>query len=290
MRRRQAIAAWVLALPFVVLFAVFTAWPVISSLFMSFTDLRSTDIQTPFATNFVGFDNYVNVLGDPLFGKVAFNTLLYVVVGVPLTMVLALAAAVGLNSIAWLRGFFRVGYYLPVVTSIVAVAVVWRFLLQPESGLINQVLGFIGIDGPDWLNSTTFALPSLIVMAAWRNLGTLMVIFLAGLQTVPREMHEAAEVDGAGRWQRFRYVTIPMLRPTLLFGAVITGIGYLQFFEEPFVMTQGGPLDSTRSVAFYIYDQFGFGNYSFAAAASYVLFIAVVALTAAQFRLLGERR
>jgi multiple sugar transport system permease protein len=290
MRRRQATAAWVLALPFVVLFAVFTVWPVISSLLMSFSDLRSTDIQTPFATNFVGIDNYVDVLTDPLFAKVSVNTLLYVVIGVPLTMVLALAAAVGLNNIAWLRGFFRAGYYLPVVTSIIAVAVVWRFLLQPDSGLVNQALAFIGIDGPDWLNSTTWALPSLIVMAAWRNLGTLMVIFLAGLQTVPKEMLEAAAVDGAGTWQRFRYVTLPLLRPTMLFGAVITGIGYLQFFEEPFVMTQGGPLDSTRSVAMYIYDQFGFGNYSFAAAASYLLFVAVVALTAVQFRLLGERR
>jgi multiple sugar transport system permease protein len=132
-------------------------------------------------------------------------------------------------------------------------------------------------------------LPTLIAMAAWRNLGYLMVIFLAGLQTVPRELLEAAEVDGAGRWQRFRYVTLPMLRPVLLFGAVITGIGYLQFFEEPFVMTQGGPLDSTRSIAYYVYDQFTFGNYGFAAAASYVLFVAIVALTAVQFRILRPR-
>jgi multiple sugar transport system permease protein len=270
------------------LFAMFTAGPVLASLFMSVTDIRSTDLRNPFAVEFTGFSNYVEVLSDPLFHKVAINTAIFVLVGVPLTMGLALAAAVGLNSITWLRSFFRLGYYLPVVTSIVAVAVVWRFLLQPE-GPINALLGTIGIDGPDWLQSTTFALPSLIVMTAWRNLGTLMVIFLAGLQTVPQEMLEAAEVDGAGRWQRFRYVTVPILRPTLLFGAVITGIGYLQFFEEPFVMTQGGPLDATRSMAMYVYDQFGFGNYGFAAAASYVLFVAIVALTVVQFRILQPK-
>jgi multiple sugar transport system permease protein len=251
--------------------------------------MRSTDLRNPLAVDFTDIGNYTNVLSDPLFRKVAVNTAIFVLVGVPLTMVLALAAAVGLNGITRLRGFFRLGYYLPVVTSIVAVAVVWRFLLQPDTGPVNQLLGLVGIDGPNWLGSTTLALPTLIVMAAWRNLGYLMVIFLAGLQTVPRELLEAAEVDGASRWQRFRYVTLPMLRPVLLFGAVITGIGYLQFFEEPFVMTQGGPLDSTRSIAYYVYDQFSFGNYGFAAAASYVLFVAIVALTAVQFRLLRPK-
>jgi multiple sugar transport system permease protein len=289
MRRSQARTAWLLAIPFLLLFGVFTVGPVLASLFMSVTDIRSTDLRNPFAVEFTDIGNYTDVLSDPLFRKVAVNTAIFVLVGVPLTMVLALAAAVGLNGIARLRGFFRLGYYLPVVTSIVAVAVVWRFLLQPDSGPINQLLGLVGIDGPDWLGSTTLALPSLIVMAAWRNLGYLMVIFLAGLQTVPREMLEAAEVDGAGPWQRFRYVTLPLLRPVMLFGAVITGIGYLQFFEEPFVMTQGGPLDSTRSIAYYVYDQFSFGNYGFAAAASYVLFVAIVALTAVQFRILRPK-
>jgi multiple sugar transport system permease protein len=140
------------------------------------------------------------------------------------------------------------------------------------------------------LDSTTLALPSLVVMSAWRNLGTLMIIFLAGLQTIPTEVNEASEVDGAGSWQRFRHITLPMLRPTLLFGAVITSIGYLQFFEEAFVMTRGGPLDATRSVTFFTYDQFGFGNYGLAAAASYLLFIAVVVFTMVQFRFLGERK
>jgi multiple sugar transport system permease protein len=289
MRRQQAVAAWVLALPFLALFLVFTAGPVLASLGMSFTDIRSTDMRSPFAVGFAGIDNYTKLLSDPLFQKVMVNTFAYLVLGVPLTMALALAAAVGLNRITFLRGLFRIGYYLPVVTSIVAVSVVWKFLLREEGGLFNAVLALVGIDGPGWLDSTTLALPSLVVMSAWRNLGTLMIIFLAGLATIPAEVNEASEVDGAGSWQRFRHITLPMLKPTLLFGAVITGIGYLQFFEEAFVMTKGGPLDSTRSVTFFTYDQFGFGNYGTAAAASYLLFLAVVVLTYVQFRFLGER-
>jgi multiple sugar transport system permease protein len=289
MRRQQAVAAWVLALPFVLVFLVFTAGPVLSSLGMSFTDLTRADVRTPFGVEFVGLDNYTELLQDPIFQKVTRNTTLYLVLGVPLTMVVALAAAVGLNQVTRLRGFFRVGFYLPVITSIVAVAVVWKFLLRERGGLLTTAAGWVGIDLPGLLDSTTWALPTLVVMAVWRNFGTLMVIFLAGLQTVPREQLEAAEVDGASAWARFRYITLPTLRPILLFGAVITGIGYLQFFEEAFVMTKGGPLDATRSISYFTYDQFGFGNYGYAAAASYLLFLAIVLLTLLQFRLLREK-
>jgi multiple sugar transport system permease protein len=288
-RRQQAIAAWLLALPFVLLFLAFTLGPVLASLGMAFTDMKRTDIRTPLAVQFVGLDNFTHLIKDPLFLKVTLNTLLYLLLGVPLTMAIALAVAVWLNRVNRLKGFFRVGYYLPAVTSIVAVSVVWKFLYRDNGGLFNTVLSWVGIDGPGWLDSTTLALPSLVLMAAWRNFGGLMVIFLAGLQTIPKEINEAAEVDGASGWRRFRYITLPMLRPVLLFGAVITGIGYLQFFEEAFVMTKGGPLDATKSVTYYTYDQFGFGNFGYAAAASYLLFIAIVALTFFQFRLLGER-
>ena len=181
------------------------------------------------------------------------------------------------------------GSFSPVVTSIVAIAVVWRFLLEPDSGIVNTLLGYVGVDGPSWLNDQTWAMPSLIVMSAWRNMGYLVIIFLAGLQGVPTEMHEAAAIDGAGSWSRFRHMTLPLMRPTLLFGGVVTMIGYLQFFEEPFVMTQGGPLDSTLSTAYYTYNQFGFGNYSYAAAMAYVLFVVIALVTAVQFRLLGDR-
>jgi len=283
----QSRAAWVLALPFMLLFAVFTAGPVISSLYFSVTDIKSRDLRSPFAVAFVGLQNYAHVFADDRFRQAAFNTAYFVVIGVPLTLGIALAAALALNTgITKFRTMFRVGYYTPVVTSIVAVAVVWRFLLREDVGLVNTVLHWVGVQGPDWLGSTTWAMPSLIVMASWRNFGTGMIIFLAGLQSVPVMLHEAAAIDGASSWQRFRYITVPLLRPTILFLTVTTGIGYLQFFEEPFVMTAGGPLDSTVSMSMFTYQQFGFGNYGFASATSYVLFVIIVCLTAVQFRFL----
>jgi len=286
---RTTLIAWGFAAPFAVLFLVFLAGPIVASFAMSFTDLTTRDLRTPFNVNIVGLENYIALFQDPRFLKSLLNTFTFVIVGVPLTIVLALAVALALNSgINRFRTVFRVGYYAPVVTSIVAIAIVWRFILQPD-GLLNGFLALLGIQGPNWLEDPTWALPSLIMLAVWRNIGTLMVIFLAGLQSVPKEHHEAAMVDGANVFQRFSNVTLPELRPTLLFAAVITGIGFLQFFEEPYVMTQGGPLDATLSTAMYTYDQFGFGNYAFASAASYVLFLAIVALSLIQFRLLGRK-
>jgi multiple sugar transport system permease protein len=267
------------------LFVVFTAGPIISSLYMSLTDIKSRDLRSPFAVGFVGLENYAHILGDSSFRQSAFNTAYFVIIGVPLTLGIALAAAMALDKgITRFRTLFRVGYYTPVVTSIVAVAVVWRFLLRQDVGLFNTILGWVGIHGPDWLGSTTWAMPSLIAMASWRNFGTAMIIFLAGLQSVPVMLQEAAAIDGASSWQRFRHITLPLLRPTMLFVMVTTTIGYVQFFEEPFVMTNGGPLDSTKSMSMFTYEQFGFGNYGFASAAGYVLFVIIVALSAMQFR------
>ena len=289
-RRNQGLAAWGFALPFVLLFATFVAVPVLSSFIFSFTDIRSSDLRHPLAVNFAGLRNYTKLFSDEVFGQAVLNTVYFVGVAVPLTMCLALAVAVALNSgVNRLRTFFRVGYYLPVVTSIIAIAVLWRFLLEPTAGLLNQLLGLVGITGPNWLGSQFWSMPAIIAMATWRNMGFLMVIFLAGLQAIPAQLYEAADVDGASGWSRFRFVTLPMLRPTLLFGAVITGIGYLQFFEEPFVLTQGKPLNKTLSVSYDIYNQFGFGNYGYAAAMSYLLFATIVLLTMLQFRLLGQR-
>ncbi|GAA0497428.1 sugar ABC transporter permease [Paractinoplanes deccanensis] len=289
-RRRRAWIGWSFAAPFTLLFLVFALLPVLASLVMSLTDMRATDLRTPLAVNVVGFGNFTRLFSDELFLRSALNTIVFVAVGVPLTMVAALAAANALNSgLIRFRAVFRVGFYLPVVTSIVAIAVVWRFLLDPEAGLVNNLLGLIGVEGPAWLQNPGTSLGSIIVMAAWRNFGSLMVIFLAALQGIPAHLYEAATLDGAGRWQQLRRITMPLMRPALLFGAVITGIGYLQLFEEPLVMTQGGPLSSTLSVSYHIYNQFGFGNYGYAAAASYVLFVAIVALSVLQFRLLGSR-
>jgi multiple sugar transport system permease protein len=293
-RRRRAHpgetrAAWTLAIPFTLLFLAFTVWPVLQSLFMSFTDTKEKDLRTPFAVNFIGLGNYARALGDPTFVKAAANTAYFVVVGVPLTLAVALVAAVALDKgITRLRAVYRLGFYTPVITSIVAVAVVWRFILQPDSGLANTVLGWFGIQGPNWLGEVQWAMPSLILMATWRNFGTGMIIFLAGLQSVPPSLQEAAAIDGANAWQRFWNITFPLLRPTLLFVSVTTAIGYLQFFEEPFVMTSGGPLNSTISLSMYTYNQFGYGNYGLAAAMSYLIFVVIAVVTALQFRLLRE--
>ena len=281
--------AWGFAAPFMILFVVFMAGPIFASFVMSFTDLTTRDLRSPFSVNFIGLENYLNLFQDPRFLKALSNTAVFVIVGVPLTIVLALLVALALNNgINKFRTVFRVGYYAPVVTSIVAIAIVWKFILQPD-GLLNGFLSIFGVSGPNWLEDTTFALPSLIAMAIWRNIGTLMVIFLAGLQGVGQEQLEAAMMDGAGPVQRFFNVVIPALRPTLLFAAVITGIGFLQFFEEPFVMTRGGPLDATLSAAMYTFNQFGFGNYSYASAASYVLFLGIVVLSLLQFRFLRQK-
>lgn len=284
---RQALVGWTFALPFVVLFGVFMAAPILASFLTSFTDMRITDIRSPFNVGFVGLDNYFEVLRDPTFRKAARNTAFYVVFAVPLTVGLGLLVALGLNSTAVrFRNAFRVGYFLPYVTSIVAIAVVWRLILGSDAGLLNGLLEAIGIEGPGWLNDQRYALWSIILMTTWRGLGLQMIIFLAGLQGIPNELYEAAAVDGAGRWQRFRYVTLPQLRPTLLFSAVIASIGLLQFFEEPFVMTEGGPLNSTLSVAFHGYKEFSFGNYAETAAISYILFVVIAAITWVQFKVL----
>jgi len=288
-RRRTALIAWLFAVPFVAIFAVFMLGPLLGSFAMSFTDLGVKDLRSPFAVNFIAFDNFVALFQDELFLRSIVNTFYFVIVGIPLTMAAGLVLAVALNSgIDRFRAVFRVGYYTPVVTSIVAVAVVWRFILQ-DSGLMNTVLAWVGIDGPDWLNDPVWAMPSIIAMAVWRNMGTLMIIFLAGLQAIPRELCEAAGVDGAGTWRRFSGITLPLMRPTLLLGAVLLSVGFLQVFEEPFVMTQGGPLNSTLTISYYVYSQFGYGDYSLASAAAYVLFAFIAALSAVQFRLLRSK-
>lgn len=286
---REGRAAWLLALPFCILFLTFTVWPVIQSLFMSFTDTKARDLRTPFSVQVIGLDNYARAFSDDKFVKAALNTAYFVVAAVPLTILLALAGAVALDrGITKFRSVFRLGFFAPVITSIVAVAVVWRFLLEHEAGLINTVLGWVGIDGPNWLGDPNWSMPAIIAMATWRNLGTPMIIFLAGLQSVPWSLHEAAAIDGASAWQRFRHITWPLLRPTLLFVTVTTSIGFLQVFEEPFVMTRGGPLDSTVTLSMYTFQQFGFGNYGYAASMSYLIFVVIAIVTAIQFRLLRE--
>jgi multiple sugar transport system permease protein len=285
---REELIGWGFALPFVIVFTLFLAGPILASLVLSFTDFGLRDLRNPLGTDFVGLQNYQALLEDPKFRKAIVNTAYFVIVGVPLTLLLGLGAALALDrGIRHFRTVFRVGYYLPVVTSIVAIAVVWRFVLNPDQGLVNLLLAQVGIDGPSWLAEPALAMPSIIAMAAWRNLGFAMIVFIAGLQTIPAQLYEAASIDGAGRWQAFRHVTLPLLRPTILFLVVVTTIGYLQLFEEPFVMTEGGPLDQTLSISMYMYQQgFEFFNQGYAAAIAWILFILVAIVAVVQFRLL----
>jgi multiple sugar transport system permease protein len=287
-RWRQDLTGWAFAAPFVILFGIFMAFPIVAALVLSFTSFGLRDLQSPLGTSFIGLQNYLDLFSDAKFWRSLSNTVYFVVVGVPLTLVIGLAIATALSrGISRFRTAFRVGYYLPVITSIVAIAVVWRFLLNPDNGLINMALQGIGIDGPAWLADPVLAMPSIIAMAVWRNVGFAMVVFVAGLQAIPVVLYEAAAIDGAGRWQAFRHVTLPMLRPTILFMLVITTIGYLQLFEEPFVMTGGGPLDATLSVTMYMYQQgFGFFNQGYASAIAYVLFVIVAAVAFLQFKFL----
>jgi len=288
-RRRSALIAWIFVAPFVLTFGVFGMIPLVSSLAMSFTDLRARDIRNPFNVDFVGFANFITVLTDESFLHALRNTLLFVVIGVPATMFIALVLAVLLNSLSRrVATFFRVGYYMPVITTIVAVAIVWRLMYQ-DTGVINTILGWIGISGPNWLSDPHTALLAITVMAIWRNIGGSMVIFLAGLQSIPSEINEAASIDGADARQKFFRVTIPMMMPTILLNTILITTGYMQFFDEPFVMTNGGPLDSTTSIALQVYNQFKYGNYSVGAAGAYVLFVLVGILAIVQFRFFRQR-
>jgi multiple sugar transport system permease protein len=285
---RQDLTGWAFAAPFVILFGIFLALPILAAFVMSFTSFGLEDLANPSGTSFVGLQNYAELFNDPKFWQSLGNTVYFVVVGVPLTLILGLAIANAVSrGITRFRTAFRVGYYLPVITSIVAIAVVWRFLLNPDVGLINMLLKDVGITGPNWLADPALAMPSIIAMAVWRNLGFAMVVFIAGMQAIPTVLYEAASIDGAGRWQSFRNVTLPMLRPTILFMLVITTIGYLQLFEEPFVMTDGGPLDSTLSVTMYMFQQgFEFFHQGYASAIAYVLFVIVAIIAFLQFKLL----
>ena len=285
---REDLVGWAFAAPFVILFLVFLAFPIVASFALSFTSFGLRDLQNPVGATFLGIQNYADLLSDPTFWKSLGNTVYFVVIGVPVTLVLGLLIANALNSgINRFRTLFRVGYYMPVITSIVAIAVVWRFVLNPDVGLINMMLSAIGFQGPAWLADPALAMPSIIAMAVWRNLGFAMIVFLAGLQAIPRVLYEAASIDGAGGRQQLRYVTLPMLRPTILFMTVITTIGYLQLFEEPFVMTGGGPLDATLSVTMYMYQQgFMFFHQGYASAIAYVLFLIVAFVAFLQFKFL----
>lgn len=284
--RAEAIAGWTFLSPFLLLFVVFIAIPTIFAITSSFTDMSSRDIRTPFAVNFVWFDNFTRLLGDPSFRRATLNTVLYVALCVPLSMGLGLSFALMLNNgIRRLRSVYRAAAYAPVITNIVAAAVIWQYAFS-VGGPVNESLASLGIVGPNWLGDPSWAFGTVVVMGVWRTCGTAMVLFLAGLQAVPTQVYEAAATDGAGRVRTFWSVTMPLLRPTTLLVTVLMTVMFLNIFEEPYLLTGGGPLGTTESMAFWVFDQFSYGNFAPSMAGSVVLLVFVSIVAIVQFRLL----
>ncbi|MCS7151196.1 MAG: extracellular solute-binding protein [Endomicrobia bacterium] len=283
---RSSNIAYLFILPAVCILVVFLFIPIIASFMLSLTNYDIYSIANPQKLVFIGIENYKLLVKDPVFWKSLRNTFLYVFLGVPLNIFIALIVALILNEkFIKLRSFFRAGYFMPVITSLVAVAVIWKWLYDPNFGLINSIITLIGLEPQDWLNSTRLALPSLILMATWKNFGYNMVIFLAGLQAIPESLYEAAAVDGANKGQIVWHITLPGLKPTTLFITITSVIGYFQFFAEPYIMTQGGPMNSTISVVLYMYNQgFKFFKLGFSSATAYVLFSIIFVFTLVQLR------
>ena len=267
--------------------ALFFAVPVAASLLLSLTDFDIYAIGDAANLRFVGLANYAQLLREPLFWIALANTAYFVAVAGPLSIALSLAAALAVGSpLARWKGLFRTLLFLPVATTLVAVAVVWRFLYHPRVGLLNGALAALGIAPVDWLGDPRFAMPALIAMAIWKNFGFNMVIFLAGMQAIPERLYEAARIDGAGAAAQLRHITLPALAPTFLFVAVSTGIGYLQLFAEPYVMTAGGPSDRTLSIVLLMYREgFRWWNMGYAAAVAFVLFAIILAASWLPWRL-----
>jgi len=288
---RQQSAAWGFLAPALILIGVFFFVPVFAGLVMSFTDFDIYAIGSPSTIRFMGFANYRQVLTDPEFWHALRNTLYFVVVGGPLSVLTSLVAALLVNAkLARAKGLFRTIFFTPVVTTMVAVAIVFRYLLHPHYGLVNHALGVLHLGPVDWLGDPHWSMPAIVLLAVWKNFGYNMLIFIAGLQAIPEDLYEAAELDGAGGWARFRHVTLPSLAPTFLFVGVMTMIGQFQIFAEPYVMTQGGPLRSTVSVVMLMYEQgFRWWRMGYATAIAFVLFVIMMIATLIQMRLQGDR-
>ena len=279
-RRRSALQGWIFILPNFVGFAILTLVPVVILFYMAFTKWNIFG-----GSEWIGLDNFTRLFGDKSFHKALINTLYYTAIHVPLTLAISLGLALLFNTKLRALAFFRTAAFFPYITSIVAVAVVWNMLFSPDSGVINQALMAIGVDNPPgWTTSATWSMPAVIIVGTWREAGYFMLLFLAGLQTVPRELHEAARMDGASSWQRFTNITLPCLRPTTYFITVILTIQSLKIFDLVLVMTGGGPGQSTLVLSQFIYNQgFIYNQFGYGASAAVILFIIAVSVTIAQY-------
>ncbi len=280
MAQREELAFWLFILPWLIGFIVFSAGPIIASMGISLTEYSI--LQPP---TFIGLENYKQLFVDELFYKAVFNTIYYVGVSVPLGMTLAFLMAIALNQKLSGQTWFRTIFYLPSVVSGIAVALLWGWLLNPDFGLINYLLSLVGIQGPQWLYSTTWAMPSIILMSLW-GVGGSMVVFLAGLQGIPEHLYEAAELDGAGEWGKFWNVTVPMISPVIFFNMIVTIIFAFQIFDQVYIMTsgKGGPANATLVYVLYLYRQgFEYFKMGYASALALILFVIVLGITVFQF-------
>ena len=278
--------AYLFLMPAMAAIFIFFFLPVLAALLMSFTDFDIYSLGDMSRARFVGLSNYLNLLRNPLFWKAMQNTAYFVLVGVPLSVMASLLAALALQSkLVRFKSLFRLSYFLPVVATLVAVAVIWRFIYHPRFGIFNYMLGLFGIQPIDWLGNPRWALLALIIMAVWKGFGYNMIIFIAGLQNIPESLYEAANLDGANAWQVFRHVTLPMLTQTTSFITLTTLISYCQFFAEPYVMTDGGPLNSTLSIVLLMYREgFKFWRMGYSAALAFFLFGIILIVTLIQMR------
>ncbi len=284
-------AALLLLSPALGAIALFFALPLIAALLLSLTDFDIYALADLRNLRFVGGGNYLRLLRDPLFWKVIRNTLVFVVLGVPLTLAASLGGALLVNSkVAVLRGLFRTIFFAPVVTTLVAVAVIFRYLYHPRYGLINQILGLFHLPAIDWLGNPAWATVAITLLAVWRSFGYGLVIYVVGLQAIPESLYEAAQLDGAGAWRQLRDITLPLLKPTTLFVGILTTVSLFQIFAEPYVMTRGGPLYATTSITLLMYQQgFRWWNLGAAAAIAFVLFAMIIAATGLQVLFRGRK-
>ena len=284
--RQETIAGYLFITPAFLGLVVFTAVPILASLVLVFLNY---DLLTP--PSWAGLENIQRLFSDKRMFTIYWNTLRLVIAATVVNNVLGLLLAVGVNrAMHWsMRYFLRTAIFFPVLTTTASLAVVWRFLLTQDRGVVNYLLGQIGIDPIPWLSSSTWALVSAVIYDVWKSCGYLMVIYLAGLQGIPQSYYEAAEIDGAGRWQLFRHITLPLISPTAFFAIVISLIGAFQIFDNVWILTQGGPGDASRVIAIYIYEKAFKGfEMGYASAVSLTLFAILVMITSIQF--FGARR
>jgi len=280
----DAIAAWIFLAPALILLGVFLLWPIVYLFYLSFT----TGSFTAEGVRWAGLRNYLRLVLNPDFWQVLGNTVYFTIATVIPSLVIPLGLAVLLNRSFALRGLLRTAYFIPSITSLVAVGLGFRWLFQTE-GPVNALFGSLGFEPIPWLGSTTWAMPVIILLSSWKQLGFNMVVFLAGLQAIPPSRYEAAELDGANSWQQFWHITLPGLRPTLIFATITTAIFTLRSFEQVYIITGGGPLNSTNLLVYYIYEQaFALFDFGYAAAAATVLLGFTLVLVYLQLQAGGE--